>query len=79
MRVLFVNPGRALGGAEHSLLLLLQGFRTRGVDASVSARGRFATVSWPSGSPLRTWGCHGGPGPPGVTDLLAGRLEGLRW
>jgi len=24
MRVLFVNPGRALGGAEHSLLLLLQ-------------------------------------------------------
>ena len=26
-RVLFVNPGRALGGAEHSLLLLLQGLR----------------------------------------------------
>ena len=35
MRVLFVNPGRALGGAEHSLLLLLQGARTRGIEANV--------------------------------------------
>ncbi len=38
-RVLFVNPGRALGGAEHSLLLLLQGLRGRGVGAEVALFG----------------------------------------
>ena len=40
MRVLFVNPGRALGGAEHSLLLLLQGVRTRGIEANVAVFGK---------------------------------------
>jgi glycosyltransferase involved in cell wall biosynthesis len=38
-RVLFVNPGRALGGAEHSLLLLLQGLRASGVEAEVALFG----------------------------------------
>jgi glycosyltransferase involved in cell wall biosynthesis len=38
-RVLFVNPGRALGGAEHSLLLLLQGLRACGVEAEVALFG----------------------------------------
>lgn len=35
-RVLFVNPGRALGGAEQSLLLLLQGLRASGVETEVA-------------------------------------------
>jgi glycosyltransferase involved in cell wall biosynthesis len=39
-RVLFVNPGRALGGAEHSLLLLLQGVQARGIEASVAVFGK---------------------------------------
>jgi len=38
-RVLFVNPGRAFGGAEHSLLLLLQGLRACGVEAEVTLFG----------------------------------------
>jgi glycosyltransferase involved in cell wall biosynthesis len=38
-RVLFVNPGRALGGAEHSLLLLLQGLRARAVEVEVALFG----------------------------------------
>ncbi len=38
-RVLFVNPGRALGGAEHSLLLLAQGVRASGIEASVAVFG----------------------------------------
>jgi glycosyltransferase involved in cell wall biosynthesis len=38
-RVLFVNPGRALGGAEHSLLLLLQGLQSRGVAPTVAVFG----------------------------------------
>ena len=39
-RVLFVNPGRALGGAEHSLLLLLQGLRARSIEANVAVFGK---------------------------------------
>jgi glycosyltransferase involved in cell wall biosynthesis len=39
LRVLFVNPGRGLGGAEHSLLLLLDGLRARGVDVTVALFG----------------------------------------
>jgi glycosyltransferase involved in cell wall biosynthesis len=39
-RVLFVSPGRALGGAEHSLLLLLRGVRAGGVDPSVAVFGQ---------------------------------------
>ena len=39
-RVLFVNPGRALGGAEHSLLLLLRGIRERGIEATVAVFGQ---------------------------------------
>jgi glycosyltransferase involved in cell wall biosynthesis len=38
-RVLFVNPGRALGGAEHSLLLLLQGLQPRGVAPTLAVFG----------------------------------------
>jgi len=38
-RVLFVNPGRELGGAEQSLLLLLQGLRARGVEPTVALFG----------------------------------------
>ena len=41
-RVLFVNPGLAMGGAEQSLLLLLEGLRTRGVQATVSLFGEGA-------------------------------------
>ena len=39
-RVLFVNPGCALGGAEHSLLLLLQGVRGRSIEANVAVFGK---------------------------------------
>lgn len=39
MRILFVNPGRALGGAEHSLLLLVQELRTRAVEVTVALFG----------------------------------------
>lgn len=39
LRVLCVNPGLNLGGAEHSLLLLLQGLRARGVSATVALFG----------------------------------------
>jgi glycosyltransferase involved in cell wall biosynthesis len=35
MRVLFVSPSGALGGAEHSLLLLAAGLRKRGVEVTV--------------------------------------------
>ncbi len=38
-RVLFVNPGRDLGGAEQSLLLLLQGLRQAGVEPTVAVFG----------------------------------------
>lgn len=45
LRVLFVNPGRDLGGAERSLLLLLDALRSRGVDPTVAlfGDGPFAT------------------------------------
>jgi glycosyltransferase involved in cell wall biosynthesis len=39
MRVLFVNPGLDLGGAERSLLLLLPELRSRGIDAVVAVFG----------------------------------------
>lgn len=39
LRVLFVNPGHALGGAEHSLLLLLDALRRRGIDCAVAVFG----------------------------------------
>ena len=39
-RVLFVNPGCALGGAEHSLLLLLQGVRGRSIEPNVAVFGK---------------------------------------
>jgi glycosyltransferase involved in cell wall biosynthesis len=35
MRVLYLNPGVGLGGAEHSLLLLLAALRERGIDPVV--------------------------------------------
>jgi glycosyltransferase involved in cell wall biosynthesis len=38
-RVLFVNPGRELGGAEHSLLLLLQALPGLGVEPTVAVFG----------------------------------------
>ena len=36
MRILFVTPSGALGGAEHNLLLLAAALRERGVDVSVA-------------------------------------------
>ncbi|MGH2608970.1 MAG: glycosyltransferase, partial [Tepidiformaceae bacterium] len=39
VRVLFVNPGRAVGGAEESLLLLIEGLRPQGVEAVVALFG----------------------------------------
>jgi len=39
LRVLFVNPGLAMGGAEQSLLLLLQGLQAHGVEATVALFG----------------------------------------
>ncbi len=39
MRVLFVNPGLVMGGAEQSLLLLLQGLQAYGVEATVALFG----------------------------------------
>ncbi len=44
-RVLFVNAGLAMGGAEHSLLLLLEGLRAHGVEPTVAlfGEGPFAT------------------------------------
>jgi glycosyltransferase involved in cell wall biosynthesis len=42
VRVLFVNPGRDLGGAERSLLLLLRGLATRGVEPTVALFGHGA-------------------------------------
>src|SRR5262249_43369206 len=38
-RVLFVNPGGALGGAEHTLLLPVRGLRVRGIDVTVALLG----------------------------------------
>ncbi len=80
--MLFVNHGRALGGAEHSLLLLLQAVRARGIEANAAVfgkgplRDRLLALGIPTkdvGLPRWTrW-------PPGATDFLAGRLEGLRW
>lgn len=40
VRVLFVNPGTEVGGAEQSLLLLLSGLRGRGVQPTVVLFGR---------------------------------------
>jgi hypothetical protein len=37
LRILFVNPGRNLGGAEQSLLLLLEALRERDVKSTVVA------------------------------------------
>ena len=39
MKVLFINPGRELGGAEQSLLLLLDALRRAGVDPMVATFG----------------------------------------
>jgi glycosyltransferase involved in cell wall biosynthesis len=39
VRVLFVNPGRAVGGAEASLLLLIEGVRSHGIDPAVALFG----------------------------------------
>ena len=39
MHVLFINPGLAMGGAEQSLFLLLQGLRAHNVEATVALFG----------------------------------------
>ncbi len=39
LRVLFVNPGRDLGGAEQSLLLLIEALRSRSVEITVALFG----------------------------------------
>ena len=50
-RVLFVNPGLAMGGAEHSLLLLLESLRAHSVEATVALFGE-----GPFGTRLSTLG-----------------------
>ncbi len=84
-RVLFVNPGRALGGAEHSLLLLLQGAPS-GIEANVAVFGRgpfrdrlsaigIPTVELPLPRWTRAVGRYRLPGGPvGGATLLAGSL-----
>ena len=84
-RVLFVNPGRALGGAEHSLLLLLQGAPS-GIEANVAVFGRgpfrdrlsaigIPTVELPLPRWTRAVGRYRLPGGPvGGAALLAGGL-----
>jgi glycosyltransferase involved in cell wall biosynthesis len=85
-RVLFVNPGRALGGAEHSLLLLLRGLQASGVEAEVALFGdgpfrdrlsalgvRTVDVALPQWA--RTAGRYRLPGGPvGGAALVAGSL-----
>lgn len=85
-RVLFVNPGRALGGAEHSLLLLLQGVRARSIEANVAifSKGPFRDRLSALGIPMvevalprwtRTAGRYRLPGGPvGGAALMAGSL-----
>ena len=54
MRVLFVNPGRAIGGAEQNLLLLVQGLRRHRVEATVAlfgdgpCRDRLSALGFPT-------------------------------
>jgi glycosyltransferase involved in cell wall biosynthesis len=54
VRVLFVNPGLDLGGAERSLLLLLPELRRHGIDATVAVFGdgpmreRLETLGFPT-------------------------------
>ncbi len=85
-RVLFVNPGRALGGAEHSLLLLLQGLRARSIEANVVVfgngpfRDRLAAHGIPTVDvALPRWARAAGRyqlpgGPVGGAALMAGSL-----
>jgi len=85
-RVLFVNPGRALGGAEHSLLLLLQGLRARSIEANVAVfgkgpfRDRLSALGIPTVDvPLPRWARVAGryrlpAGPVGGAALMAGSL-----
>jgi glycosyltransferase involved in cell wall biosynthesis len=85
-RVLFVNPGRALGGAEHSLLLLLQGLPACGVEAEVALFGdgpfreRLSALGIPTVDvPLPRWTRAAGRyrlpgGPVGGAALMAGGL-----
>lgn len=49
MNILFVNPGRAVGGAEESLLLLVQGLRARGLQAQVALFGDGSFGDWLAG------------------------------
>jgi glycosyltransferase involved in cell wall biosynthesis len=54
MKVLFVNPGRELGGAEQSLLLLLDALRERNVEPVVAGfgDGPFAAALLERGIPV---------------------------
>ena len=72
-RVLFVNPGGALGGAEHTLLLLVRGLRMRGIDVSVALLGDgplrghlnalgVSSVTVPTAECFRRAGRYGRPG-----------------
>ena len=85
-RVLFVNPGRDLGGAEHSLLLLLQGLRARSIEADVAIfgkgplRDRLSALGIPMVDvALPRWARAAGryrlpDGPVGAAALMAGSL-----
>ena len=85
-RVLFVNPGRALGGAEQSLLLLVQGLRARSIEANVAVfgkgpfRDRLSALGIPTVDvPLPRWARAAGRyrlpgGPVGGAALMAGSL-----
>lgn len=60
MCILCVNPGLHLGGAEHSLLLLLDGLRARGISATVAlfGAGAFQDRLTASGIPTVTLRAH---------------------
>jgi glycosyltransferase involved in cell wall biosynthesis len=60
LHILFVNPGLHLGGAEHSLLLLVDGLRARGITATVAlfGPGAFQDRLTASGIPTVTLRAH---------------------
>jgi len=86
LKVLFVNPGLAVGGAEQSLLLLVQELQTRGIGPTVALfghgpfRDRLSTLGVPlvcvtPPRRIRRTGRYGhGARPLGVPALMAAAL-----